>query len=255
MVCCEQGAGDSIQFGRYVSLLRRKGASVAFEVQDRLQRLMKSLEGPVEVYRRGEALPDFDCWISLLSLPMLFGTDFNTVPDTVPYLSVPGADVEEQRRKWPAEGLRVGLCWAGNSKYKNDKQRSFSLLEFKPLMDLEGVNWFSLQYGVAARQIEKYSTVMNVIDASSNHVDFAESAALIQTLDLVLTSDTSVAHLTGALGKKVWVLLSKIPDWRFGVDTEDYVWYPTMRLFRQASAGDWGGVMCKVREALVAEQE
>ena len=146
--------------------------------------------------------------------------------------------------------MRIGINWAGNPKYKKDRERSVSLNEFAALSGIDGVKFYSLQKGPAARQIEKYSDRVTVIDASSDAHDFAESAALVATLDLVITSDSSPMHLAAAMGKEVWLLLAYQPDWRWMDSGETTPWYPNVRLFRQDAPGDWAGVFSRVRRAL-----
>lgn len=246
----EQGLGDTFQFSRYVPLVAEWfGAICYLEVQHGLQRIMASVWGVTKICTRGMALPEFDVHCPLMSLPAVFGTTLNTVPVRIPYLSAWNWEVSEARLRWPQPGFRVGINWAGNPKYKKDKVRSFSLSEFAPLADL-AVTFFSLQKGPATRQIEKYRDIIDVVDASSDAKDFAETAALISTMDLIITSDSSPAHLAAAMDKEVWLLLSYLPDWRWMESGESTPWYPNMRLFRQTAAGDWFGVMVRVREEL-----
>lgn len=251
LIHAEQGLGDTIQFCRYIPLVARLDAVVYFEVQHRLQRLMANLDGVRLVCTRGMTLPEFDLHCPLMSMPAIFKTEVETVPCPIPYLRAWQWEVEEVWRCWPETSgrIRVGISWAGNPRYKKDRDRSFSLSEFAPLADLESLRLFSLQAGPAAAQIAKYPHIP-VIDASSRARDFAETAALISTLDLVIASDSSPMHLAAAMGKEVWLLLSYIPDWRwmdFGKRTH---WYPNVRIFRQSSPGDWPEVFARVRAAL-----
>ena len=250
LIHAEQGMGDTFQFARFVpELYKQTGAHIVFEVHHGLQRLAASVYGVREVYGRGAPLPRFDMHCPLLSLPFMFGTTLANLPSPRRYMNAPEADVEQMQRMWPRMGFRIGIAWAGNPKYKADKVRSFSLREFAALADAP-VTMFSLQKGPMVSQIEKYKDVMSVVDASSQHRDFAESAALMETMDLIITSDTSVAHLAGAMGKEVWVLLAHLPDWRWMNTGDSYPWYPAMRLFRQESPGDWAEVFARVRVAL-----
>jgi tetratricopeptide (TPR) repeat protein len=250
LIHAEQGLGDTFQFCRYVPLVARLGGVVYFEVQHRLQRLMSTVDGVKLILTRGLALPEFDLHCALMSMPAIFKTDVHTVPMNIPYVRAWAWEVEEIRKRFPQQGMRIGIGWAGNPKYKKDKERSFSLSEFAALGSLEGVVWFSLQKGSATQQLEKYRSVIDVIDASSDARDFAETAALIETMDLIITSDSSPAHLAGAMGKEVWLLLSYLPDWRWMDAGDTTPWYPNMRLFRQTSPGDWAGVFARVRAAL-----
>lgn len=250
LIHAEQGMGDTFQFARFVpELYRRTKAQIIFEVHNGLQRLAATVYGVKEVWARGAPLPLFDAHCPLLSLPFVFGITLDTLPIPRRYMSAPADDVEQMWRLWPRMGYRIGIAWAGNSKYKADNVRSFSLREFAALADAPAT-LFSLQKGPMVSQIEKYKDVVSVVDASSEHRDFAESAALMETMDLVITSDTSIAHLAGALGKDVWVLLAHLPDWRWMNTGDTYPWYPSMRLFRQTSPGDWPGVFKRVRVAL-----
>jgi tetratricopeptide (TPR) repeat protein len=250
LICAEQGVGDGFQFCRYLSLVARLGGIVYFETQHRSQRVMATVDGVRLVLTRGLALPEFDLHCALMSLPAIFKTDIHTVPMNIPYIRAWAWEVEEQRKRFPQPGFRIGVFWAGNPRYKKDADRSFSLSEFAPLASIDGVTLFSLQFGPAVAQIEKYQDVIHVIDASSKARDFAETAALIETLDLVICSDSSPAHLAAAMGKPVWLLLSYLPDWRWMDVGTTTPWYPKMRLFRQTSRGDWAGVFVRVRAAL-----
>ena len=248
LIHAEQGMGDTFQFSRYVPYVARRGGVCYFEVQHGLQRIMASLDGVKKICTRGIQLPDFDLHCPLLSMPAIFKTELDTVPQNIPYLRAWDWEVREARKQWPQSGFRVGINWAGNPKYKKDKERSFSLSEFAPL-DIDGVTLFSLQKGQATAQIEKYKDRLTVIDASARARDFAETAALIETMDLIITSDSSPAHLAGAMGKEVWLLLAYLPDWRW-MNGPTTPWYPNMKIFRQTAPGDWRGVMDRVRSAL-----
>jgi len=202
------------------------------------------------VQRTGEPLPLFDCHCPLMSLPLAFGTTVETIPQRVPYLAVP----EEALRKasalaWPTTGLRVGLAWAGSPSHPKNRFRSIPLGLLEPLFGLEGVQYFSLQMGAAAA--EAAARRAPITDLGPVTGDMADTAAQMAHLDLVISIDTSVAHLAGALARPLWVLLSYLPDWRWLLDREDSPWYPTARLFRQPRTGDWPAVIERVRAALV----
>lgn len=250
LIHAEQGMGDTFQFARYVPLVAQLGGTVFFEVQHRLQRLMVTVPGVKLVLTRGLTLPETDLHCPLMSLPYIFKTDVGTVPLNIPYVSAWRWEVEQMHKLWPQSGFRIGINWAGNPRYKKDKERSFSLGAFAPLMDVDGVVWLSLQRGPMARQLDKYKDSMPVLDASSNAKDFAETAALIETLDLVITSDSSPMHLAAAMNKEVWLLLSYLPDWRWMESGTATPWYPKVRIFRQTSEGDWAGLFERVRVAL-----
>jgi hypothetical protein len=248
----EQGLGDTLQFVRYLPLVAALGGRVVLEVQPRLFRLLQSMEGAERVLARGESLPGFDCHCPLMSLPLLFDTTPETIPAATPYLQPDASAVAAAWQLHPRHGeqLRVGLCWAGNPQYKSDEQRSTSLEHLLPLAHASGATFFSLQFGPAAAQIESVRPRFPLIDACSHHKDFAETAAFAATLDLVLSVDTSVAHLAGAMGLPVWVLLPHLADWRWMEGRDDSPWYPTARLFRQSSPGGWQSLAERVRDEL-----
>jgi hypothetical protein len=187
-----------------------------------------------------------------MSLPAVFGTTVETVPWPGAYLGAGPELASAKRIEFPspptngARSLRVGLAWAGNPRYKADSQRSLKLTALLPLLRTSGVTWIALQKGPAAEQLATLPTDVSVLDGSSNDRDLAETAALMATLDLVITTDTCIAHLAGAMGKPVWILLPHLSDWRWMQQTETTPWYPTARLFRQRSPGDWDGVMERV---------
>ncbi len=255
LLYAEQGFGDTIQFIRYVSLVIKRGGRVVLECQPELASLMAGREGIEEIIRYGEPLPDFDIQCPLLSLPLIFHTDFSTIPNSTPYLSVAPTVI----RKWKdclnsnKSKYRVGLVWAGKPGHSNDCNRSLSLEKLNPLARIPGVTYYSLQKGEAAAQTKDPPPGMNLMDVSGELTDFAETGGLIQNLDLIISADTSVAHLAGALGKPVWTLLPFSPDWRWLLDRDDTPWYPTMRLFRQQIQRDWAGVIQKVVDELDAE--
>jgi tetratricopeptide (TPR) repeat protein len=252
----EQGLGDTLQFVRYVSLVAARGGRVVLEVQPRLRWLLDGTEGAERVIARGEPLPEFAFHCPLMSLPLAFDTGIDTaienIPAAVPYLQVDAAAVAAAWKSWPRRGdeLRVGLAWAGNPQYKSDEQRSTALETLLPLARVPGVSFFSLQFGPAAAQIERLRARFPIVDACSRHKDFAETAALAATLDLILSVDTSVAHLAGSMGLPVWILLPHLADWRWLEGREDSPWYPTARIFRQPVPGGWGLLVERVCEEL-----
>jgi tetratricopeptide (TPR) repeat protein len=246
----EQGFGDAIQFCRYVPLVAARGARVIVEVAGPLQELVSGLSGATQVISRGDPLPDFDYQCPLLSLPLAFGTRLETIPSPTPYLHAPAQASEAwQARLGPKTRPRIGLVWSGNATHKNDQNRSIGLLFLSPLLDT-GATFVSLQKDVRdadAAVLREREDILHFGDALR---DFSDTAALISNLDLVISVDTSVAHLAGALGKPVWVLLTCVPDWRWLLERNDSPWYPTARLFRQDDARTWDGVIACVREAL-----
>ena len=246
----EQGLGDTIQFARYALLAAAAGAKVAFSVQDPLLRLLRGFEPAVTVIGQNEAPTEFDLHCPLLTLPLAFGTRLENIPAWEEgYLKAPSEDVARWNQRLPA-GRRIGLVWSGNQTHANDANRSLSLAKISPLFQ-PGDVWVSLQKEVreADRAALEASGILNV---SAELGDFADTAALISALDLVISVDTSVAHLAGALGKPTWVMVPFAPDFRWLLDREDTPWYPKMRLFRQRRAGDWDGVIARIGEALRA---
>ena len=254
LIHTEQGYGDTIQFIRYAPLLAERGAKVVVECPRDLVDLLRTVKGVAEVIARGHALPPFDLHAPVLDLPRLFGTTLATVPANVPYVAVDPARGEkgfaELTSMSAPPGPRVGLVWSGNPNHANDRNRSIPLREFEPLAALTHINFFNLQKGAAAAQMSDSTLQLKLIDHTARLHDFADTAALIAQLDLVITVDTAVAHLAGALGKPVWVLLAKVPDWRWMLERTDSPWYPTMRLFRQTVTGEWQAVAAIVADEL-----
>jgi tetratricopeptide (TPR) repeat protein len=249
----EQGLGDAIQFCRYAPLVAARGGEVILQVHAPVERLIHSLaavqEGRAQVAQLGIAPPEFDLECPLMSLPAVFGTTVETVPWFGPYLEVEPALTAKQEAKFRAvDGglLRVGVAWAGNPGYKADARRSMKLATLLPLLRTEGVFWVSLQKGEAAEQLKELSEDIFILDGSSGDKNLAETAAFVSTLDLVITTDTCIAHLAGAMGRPVWILLPHLADWRWMEEVETTPWYPTARLFRQRVPGDWAGVLERV---------
>jgi tetratricopeptide (TPR) repeat protein len=255
----EQGLGDTMQFCRYATLVAARGGQVILEVQPAVERLMRSLaavhSGAAQLVARGSHRPAFDLECPLMSLPALFHTTLESVPWSGPYLAAEPAlaalrKVELESQAQPTHPLRIGLSWAGNPRYKADKERSMSLATLLPLLTAlkqahPQVQLVSLQKGDAARQLGEVTAALNselkIIDGSSLDEDFAETAALASHLDLILTTDTAIAHMGGAMGLPVWLLLPHHADWRWMEATATTPWYPTLRLFRQPGHGDWDG--------------
>ena len=253
----EQGLGDTLQFVRYVPLLAARGARVVLLVQAPLKALLVRVEGVASVHAFGESLPPVKYQVALLSLPRLFGTTLDCVPASIPYLRVD----ERHRAAWARRlaappGLRVGLVWAGDPRPSDrhatvvDRRRSIRLAEFSPLWSVPGVQWYSLQKGRAASQSRDPSLGVRLIDHTDRLHDFADTAALVLNLDLVISVDTSVAHLAGALGKPVWLLSRFDGCWRWLLARDDSPWYPTLRIFRQAVPFQWGEEIERVAAAL-----
>src|SRR6187551_2388266 len=254
LIHSEQGLGDTIQFCRYVPLVAARGAQVIFEVQKPLQSLMASLSGAAQVVvPKGGSLPAFDFHRPLVSLPLAFGTRLETIPSTTGYLSAPAQHVTTwQSRLEGKPRPRIGLVWSGNPGHERDRERSIGLRALVPLLDSVGadVTFVSLQKDVRAEDAALLRDRADILDYGDSLEDFSDTAALISQLDLVISVDTSVAHLAGALGKPVWILLTYFPDWRWLLRRDDSPWYPTARLFRQDASRTWDSAIARVRQAL-----
>jgi tetratricopeptide (TPR) repeat protein len=249
----EQGLGDTIQFVRYAALAQQRGATVVLQSSRPLTRLMTTCVGVDRVVEQDAPLPHFDVIAPLLRLPWLFGTSLATIPAPVPYLFADPARREYWREKLADRpGLKVGLVWQGNPQYPGDRIRSARLQQMSVLARAEGVHFVSLQKGaVAQQQAELHGRFVLSNVGADEWPDFAETAAVVANLDLVISVDTAVAHLAGALGVPVWLALPFAPDWRWLQDRDDTPWYPTMRLFRQTQPGDWDAVFERMAEELL----
>ncbi len=249
LVHSEQGFGDSIHFSRYVRLLLDAGMRVHIFCQPAIQPLFASIPGLERCVSHIDDLEPVDWQVPFPSLPSCFRTRLETIPNQVPYLLVEGQRAAAWQKVFaelPKQGRRVGLVWQGNPNHRNDRNRSISLGTLGPVLDLPGFQFLGLQKGVSRSLMPS-----GLLDLSPLLVDFGETAAAIEGLDLVVSVDTAVAHLAGALGKPVWTLLPYAPDWRWLLHRDDSPWYPSMRLFRQQIAGDWGTVVKEVRKALL----
>lgn len=253
----EQGLGDTIQFCRYAALVAERGGIPVLEVQAPLERLMRSLNvvraGLAEVCALGDEIPPVHLECPLMSLPAVFATTLDRVPWCGPYLAAPDEKIARKSALLdprPDDRLRVGIAWAGNPRYKADAQRSMHLATLLPLLRMPDILWISLQKGPAAEQINDLPPDVDLLDACSHDADLAETAVLVSTLDLVITTDTSIAHLAGALGKPVWILLPHLSDWRWMQARETTPWYPSAWLVRQIVSGDWPGVLSRLRAKL-----
>ena len=247
----EQGYGDTLQFVRYAREVAALGATVLLEVQPPLKPLLADLTGVAQIFARGEPLPWFEWHCPLMSLPLAFGTSLETIPCGIPYLKAP----ESRLRHWrgclgPPRSLRVGIAWGGSPAHKNDHNRSIGLARLGALLSTPAVEFVSIQRELSGPESAALSGNRNVLHVGAELRDFADTAAVISLMDLVVSVDTSVAHLAGALGRPVWVLLPFTPDFRWLLEREDSPWYPTARLFRQPRHGDWESVLERVRDEL-----
>lgn len=252
----EQGLGDTIQLIRYAAIARERGGRLILTCHQPLVRLLSTVPGIEQIVPLGLPLPNFQTYAPLMSLPRILGTTQDTIPNHVPYLQAPPTDfslpVPQGTR------VKVGIVWAGGNLYKNNHNRSCPLPAFQPLLELADVTLYSLQKGIPQLDLAELGWQSQIQDLSHHLKDMADTAAAIAQLDLVITVDTAVAHLAGALAKPTWLLLAHIPDWRWMLHREDTPWYPTMRLFRQSHPGDWQGVMQQVvvalRDAIAQDQ-
>jgi tetratricopeptide (TPR) repeat protein len=253
----EQGLGDTLQFARYAPLVAARCAGVVLECQPELRALMAAVPGVARVVARGEPLPAFDAHAPLMSLPARFGSTLDNLPWQGPYVRADAQHVERWRRVLAGDAatlgaarLKVGLVWAGRPQQWDDRKRSISLAALAPLARAADTVFYSLQVGAAAAQAAAPPPGMRLIDHTARIADFSDTAALATLLDLLITIDTSVAHLGGAMGLPTWVLVAHAPDWRYHVARSDNPWYPTMQLFRQARDGDWSDAIEAVAVAL-----
>lgn len=263
----DQGFGDAIQFVRYAPLVAQiaagSGGRVVLETHLLLYRLFNRAFGQsVQVLVRGEEPPPHDLHCPLMSLPRAFGTDLASIPATVPYLAPDPADISRWRDRLAEQdgddegsgtaGLRVGLVWAGNPRHRNDRNRSIPVAALRPLLAVPGVRFVSLQTGDARADLNRLPGE-GVRDVVERVRDFADTAAILANIDLLITVDTAMAHLAGAMGVPSWLLLSHVPDWRWLLDRADSPWYPSLRLYRQPRPGDWGTVVGTAAAVLKAQ--
>jgi tetratricopeptide (TPR) repeat protein len=246
----DQGLGDALLACRYLPKVAALGAKVILEVQSPLKSLLGGLEGVSMLIGRGEAIPHFDVHCPLMSLPLAFKTTIETIPSMVPYITVPQYAIEKWRSKLSAQELKVGIAWAGNPDFDGDRDRSILLENILPVTRIDGIKYFSLQKDLRHGDDELLNANPDIMRVDKEIKDFEDTAAIIMSLDLVISSDTSIVNLAGALGRSVWVLLPFIPDWRWLLDRDATPWYLTARLFRQRNVGDWATVLDDVCTAL-----
>jgi tetratricopeptide (TPR) repeat protein len=250
LVYAEQGYGDSIQFLRYLWLVSERGYQVVFRVQKAAKAFIAA-SLPFPLIGDDEPLPAHDFQIPLVSLPLAFQTSLETIPAPKRYLTAEPERVAKWRARLPQEGFKIGVVWQGRPKPSIDHGRSIPLAAFAPLIQ-PGVKLISLQKLFGLEQLTEMPEIFDLgpdFDPGPDY--YRDTAAVMEGLDIVITSDTSAAHLAGALGRPVWVLLKKVPDWRWGMEGENCLWYPSMRLFRQEIAGDWGAVFARMANELL----
>ncbi|MHC4346793.1 MAG: tetratricopeptide repeat protein [Planctomycetota bacterium] len=257
LVHYEQGFGDTIQFIRYLPMVKALGGAVILEVRKPLARLLQGFPGVDELI---EASPDvkpaadFDMHVSLMDLPGIFGTTLDNVPDDVPYLYADSAKARHWRTILSDDHFKVGIVWSGSPAYERNHVRSCNLEHFAPLAAVQGVKLYSLQKGAPAAQLKDLAGKIPVTDLAEDLHDFSATAAVIENLDLIVSVDTCVPHLAGAMGKPVWLLLCNAPAWQWLLDRPDSPWYPAMRLFRQTQPGHWHDVFHRVTQELRVHQ-
>ena len=252
----EQGLGDFIQFCRYVELVADLRAKVILEVPQPLAGLMENLKGISQLVVKGEELPPFDYQCPLLSLPLAFNTNISSIPAHIPYLASSNHQMAELKLKLGEKrNKRVGLVWSSMSSFKEDSKRSLLLADFVKALPTEGFEYICLQKELKECDEEFFRAYKNIRFFGDELRDFSDTAALIENLDLVISTCTSVPHLSAALGKETWVLLSHVPDWRWLLDREDSPWYPSIKLYRQAGIGDWLSVLNKVKSDLSSRRD
>lgn len=247
----EQGLGDTLQFVRYAPRIASLGARIVLEVQPALRDLIARTFPEMQVVAQGDALPEFDFHCPLLSLPRVLGTTLRSVPTGPPYIAADARHAERWAARLDGRSrLKVGLVWAGNRGHANDRNRSLDFARLAPLLRDTSCAFYSLQVGPRAADLHQIPGTVD--DLSAELTDFEQTAAALANLDLVLSVDTSVCHLAGAMGRPTWVLLPFAPDWRWLRARDDSPWYPTMRLFRQRAPGDWDTVVLRLARAIAA---
>jgi tetratricopeptide (TPR) repeat protein len=255
LLYAEQGLGDTIHFIRYAAVAKELGATVVVQCQPALRKVLAGAAGIDSLHAQGDPLPRCDWYAPLLSMPARCGSTLATIPAKVPYLTVDSARVTQWRERLAGEsGFKVGLCWQGNPDYKHDRWRSVPLTQFAPLADVPAVRLVCLQKGPGRDQWDnaagKWPTANLPPQADEPAEGWLDTAAMICSLDLVVTVDTAVAHLAGALGVPVWVALPFAPDWRWLLERQDSPWYPSMWLFRQNEARDWREAFQRIHDGL-----
>jgi len=252
LVIGEQGAGDQIHFGRFTQSLAALGATILFVCSTGLSRLFERSENIQSVYEKSGDWPtEYDYYIPLISVPRVLDTSIDSIPDTVPYIQSDPEGVKFWKARLNADRFNIGLVWGGNPDQVENQYRSCALSDFAPLFQLDGCEFYSLQKGDAALEVKNFSYGNRLIDYTNDLSDFADTADFVQALDLIITIDTSTAHLAGALGKPVWTILWVSHCWRYLKNRIDSPWYPSMRLFTQPELADWKSVIEEVKDALM----
>jgi tetratricopeptide (TPR) repeat protein len=253
LVWCEQGIGDAINFIRYLPGVKEKGGTVTLAVKKSLLRLFSKLEGVdelVQATKETNLADRFDLHVPLLDMPQIFNTTIETIDDCTPYLFADSTTAQSWRTRLNGPEFKVGIVWAGSATHKNDRHRSCSLEQFIGLTEIPSVRLYALQKGPAANQLRELTDNTMITNIADQFEDFADTAAAIDNLDLVISVDTAVLHLAGAMAKPVWALLPFVPDFRWMLNRDDTPWYPTMTLFRQSRLDRWDDVFARVTSQL-----
>jgi len=247
LVHAEQGFGDTLMVARYLFELKRRGATVVLYLRDGLRELFETMSCVDEIYTRNETVPKFDCQIAFMSLPIVLDRELKSLTQDYPYFKFRAKHALATKKK------KIGIVWGASNTGESYANKVFDLRHFRKMAQHKKLQFYSLQLGVDAQKLSEYGMKDDIIDLSNLIDNFYATAKIINSLDLVITSDTSVAHLAGAMGKKVWVLLQKVPDWRWGVNGEKSEWYPSARLFWQYSLGDFNSVFKQIYRELEKE--
>jgi hypothetical protein len=254
LLIADQGYGDTIQFARYLPAVAACCANLLIGCSPDMRPIMQQQPGTRALFERWEDIPPYDFQCPLSSLPRAFGTTLDNIPTPIPYLRAEPDRAARWRARLdalaPRGYRRIGLVWAGRPTHENDRNRSLALRQLAPLGARDRIALVTLQKGPAVAQVGAWYGAAPLINLSAEIADFADTMAILDGLDLLISVDTSVAHLAGALGKPVWLLLPYAPDWRWLLGRADSPWYPTMRLFRQPAPGDWTSVIAEVAAAL-----
>jgi len=260
LLICEQGLGDTFQFIRYAKILYQQGIHIVVHAQESAKIILGKCCDYIDcVVTTSDPLPHFDYQVTLASLPLMFNTQIETIPADIPYIKADPALVAYWKDKVCPRSFNIGICWQGNAHYSNKAaqlvvaKKSMALKTFAPISEVNSCTMFSLQKIDGTDQLNTFSNVPIVDfgkEVDEEHGKFMDTAAIIMNLDLIITIDTSTAHLAAALGKPTWILLPYTADWRWMLKSDTSPWYPNVRLFRQKTAGDWQGVMNKVVQAL-----
>ena len=247
LVHAEQGYGDTLMVARYLFELKRRGATVVLYLRDGLRELFETMPCVDEIHTRNEKVPSFDYQIAFMSLPFVLDAELKNITIDYPYFKIKAKENFKTKKK------KIGIVWGASNTGESYANKVFDVRHFRKMSKDDKIQLYSLQLGEDAKALQKYGMKDDIIDLSDKLVNFYETAKIINSLDLVITSDTSVAHLAGAMGKKVWILLQKVPDWRWGVNSEKSEWYPSARLFWQHSLGDFNSVFKQVYKELERE--